>query len=307
MIPQPIEISDALARHVVDILGEPGAVWLRDLPAKAAELAERWDVTLGAPFMLSFNYVCRATLRDGADAVFKIGPWHEEITREIEAIRLYDGSGMARLLASDHTQLAMLLERLHPGEMLLATAAQDDDAATRIGAEVMRRLWRPVDSLPDPRLFRPLAEWFEAFSRHRVFYGGAGPFPPDVLGAAEDVARDLLASVPRTVLLHGDFHHYNVLSAERAPWLAIDPKGMLGDPGYEIGPFLLNPDSPPKPASVLRRRLDILADELGYDWERLRAWAVAHAVMSACWTAEGAGDSWDGAIAMAQTLIELRR
>ncbi len=304
----PIEVPDVLAQHVVHGLGEQGAAWLRDLPTVVANLADRWDITLGAPFLLSFNYVCRATLQDGTEAVFKIGPWCEEITREIEAIRLYDGNGMARLLAADPGQLAMLLERLRPGEMLLATASRDDDAATRIGADVMRRLWRPADEIPDQGRFKPLAEWFHrAFALHRAFYGGPGPFPPSVLDHAEAVTRDLLASVPRTVLLHADFHHYNVLSAERAPWLAIDPKGMLGDPGYEIGPFLLNPDGPPKSAAMLRRRLDILADELAYDWQRLHAWGIAHAVLSACWSAENHGSDWQGAIAMAQTLIELRR
>src|SRR5215203_4805816 len=264
---QPMEIPPTLARHVIDGLGRQGAVWLRELPTLASELAERWGVSLGPPFELSFNYVCRATLQDGREAVFKAGAWGADTAREIEALRLYDGLGICRLLQADTARAAMLLERLRPGEMLLATAARDDDAATRIGAEMMRRLWRPVESLPDPRLFQPLDEWFEAFPRHRAFYGGPGPFPPSVLDHAEAGARDLLASVPRTVLLHGDFHHYNVLSAERAPWLAIDPKGMLGDPGYEIGPFLLNPRGPPKSAAALSRRLDILSDELAYDWE----------------------------------------
>ena len=111
-----------------------------------------------------------------------------------------------------------------------------------------------------------MAEWFDrAFERHRATYGGPGPFPAALLDRAEAIARHLLASAPREVLLHGDFHHYNVLSADRAPWLAIDPKGMLGDPGYEIGPFLLNPDGPPKSAALLRRRLDVLAEALAYD------------------------------------------
>jgi streptomycin 6-kinase len=109
------------------------------------------------------------------------------------------------------------------------------------------------------------------------------------------------------VLLHGDFHHDNVLSAERAPWLAIDPKGMLGDPGYEIGPFLLNPLGPPKPAAVLRRRLDILAEALDYEWDRLRQWAIAYAVLSSCWNAENHGQGWQSEMVMAQTLIDLRR
>lgn len=295
----------ALARHILSGLGEHGARWLRELPALLADFSERWGLTLGPPFELSFNYVAPARLRDGSDAVLKIGPWEEELGREIEALRLYDGAGICRLLAADLPRRAMLLERLRPGTMLLDVAARDDDAATRIGAGVMCRLWRPVEALPDPTRFRRLAEWFWAFERHRAEYGGPGPFPSAVLDRAEAIARDLLASAPRTVLLHGDFHHYNVLAAERAPWLAIDPKGMLGDPGYEVGPFLLNPRGPLKSGALLRRRLDILAEELQYDWERLRQWGVAHAVLSACWSAENHGDGWQNAIAMAETLIGL--
>jgi streptomycin 6-kinase len=117
----------------------------------------------------------------------------------------------------------------------------------------------------------------------------------------------LLVSGPAPVLLHGDFHHYNVLTAERAPWLAIDPKGMLGDPGYESGPFLLNPrlDGAETSAGVLRRRLDVLAEELDYDRARLRDWGIAHAVLSACWSAEDEGYGWEGAITAAQTLVDL--
>jgi streptomycin 6-kinase len=80
---------------------------------------------------------------------------------------------------------------------------------------------------------------------------------------------------------------------------------MLGDPGYEVGPFLLNPHGPPKSGSLLARRLDIFAEVLGYDRARLREWAIAHAVLSAAWSAEDFGDGWQNAIAMAQTLIDL--
>jgi streptomycin 6-kinase len=200
----------------------------------------------------------------------------------------------------------MLLERLQPGEMLTTVAVTDDDAATRIGAEVMRRLWRPAADLPDPGLFKPLAGWFDAFPRHRAFYDGPGPFPPAVLEYAEDLVSELLATSPGDVLLHGDFHHDNVLSSERGGWLAVDPKGMLGDPGYEIGPFLLNPnmDTTVKSRALLDRRLDVFAAELGYSRRRLRDWAVAHAVLSACWSAEDHGGGWQTAIAAAENLID---
>jgi streptomycin 6-kinase len=62
------------------------------------------------------------------------------------------------------------------------------------------------------------------------------------LARAERLSADLLESAATEVLLHGDLHHFNILSARREPWLCIDPKGMRGHPGYEVGPFLLNED-----------------------------------------------------------------
>ena len=233
-------------------------------------------------------------------------PWGDgEIEREIEALRVYDGDGACRLFEGDRERRALLVERLRPGAMLVEVAGTSDDEATRIGAEVMRRLWRPVASLEDVGRFRPLATWFDAFPRHRAAYRGPGPFPSAVLDRAEAIAADLLASAPREVLLHGDFHHYNVLSADGSAWAAIDPKGMLGDPGYEVGPFLLNPDltTEVKGAALLNRRLDIFAEMLAYDRARLRDWAIAHAVLSACWNAEGDGDDWQAVIAAAENLL----
>ena len=302
-----VTIPDRFASHVREHLGASGDRWLRDLPSLVADLAARWQIAFGEPFDLSYNYVARARLRGGTDAVLKIGPpWGDgEFSREIHALGQYGGVGACRLLESDVERQAMLLERLRPGTMLRDLAADDDDAATRIGADVMRRLWRPAADLPNPGLFKPLAEWFSAFPRHRAFYGGPGPFPAAVIEYAEALLPDLLASSPGDVLLHGDFHHDNVLASERG-WLAIDPKGMLGDPGYEVGPFLLNPDiaTAVKTRALLDRRLDVFAAELSYDRRRLRNWAVAHAVLSACWSAEGHGRQWRAAIAAAENLID---
>jgi streptomycin 6-kinase len=225
--------------------------------------------------------------------------------RETAALRVYDGDGACRVLQSDAERGAMLLEQVTPGEMLVGLVATDDDQATRIGASVLRKLWRPV---PTGESFKPVAEWFRrAFDRYRADNpGGHGPLPRSVFEAGVSVARELLDSAPAPVLLHGDFHHYNVLSATRAEWLAIDPKGMTGDCGYDIGPFVDNPSARAwraRSPGLLRRRLDILADELEYDRIRLRDWSLAYAVLSACWSAEDQSDGWQHAIATAEMLL----
>lgn len=303
MAEPPIEIPANFRQRVRAAHGAAGEAWLRALPEVIAELAARWRVTVGEPFALSFNFVAEARQVDGGEAVIKIGPWGDEARQEIAGLRLYDGDGACRLLAADAERGALLVERLRPGTMLAEVAGEDDDAATRIAAGLLRRLWRPVDGPPAAPGLRPLAEWFRAFERHRARDGGPGPLPEALLARAEADAAELLASAPRQVLLHADFHHTNVLSSARG-WLAIDPKGMVGDPGYDVGPFLLNPDpSVPKPAALLRRRLDILADELAYDRARLRTWAFVHAVLSACWSAEDFGDGWQGAVASAEQAL----
>lgn len=304
MADQSLILPPAFVRHTLEAFGAAGEAWLRDLRPLVAELARRWELTLGSPFELSYNYVAAARRADGTEAVLKIGVPNDERAREIAALRHYAGDGTCNLLAADEARAAVLLERLRPGEMLVHLARADDEAATRVGAGVMRTLWRRI---PAGASCRPLAEWFEAFDRHRAAYGGPGPLPAGVFAHAERLARLLLASAPAPVLLHGDLHHYNILSATRAPWLAIDPKGMAGDPGYEVGPFLCNPrhHGGPRSREALRRRLDILAEELRYDRDRLRDWGIAHAVLSACWSAEDHGQGWEPAVATAEALMRL--
>jgi len=109
--------------------------------------------------------------------------------------------------------------------------------------------------------------------------------------------EELLTDPPPPVLIHGDFHHWNVLRGEREPWLVIDPKGVAAEPAFEVGPLLYNPMPDvfgwPELARVTRRRLDLLTEHLGLDQQRLIACAFVAAVLSACWSIEdGDGGAW---------------
>lgn len=276
--------------------------WLAALPALLVELAARWGLVVAPPYPgIIFNYVAPAVRSDGELCVLKVSRYLSDTRNEIAALRLWDGDGAARLLAADPAIGALLIERVAPGTMLTEVAADDDDTATAIAAGMLRHLWRPAP--PDHGL-RTLDSWCDAYERNRqALSRGADGFPAALFLRADDLRRDLLTSTTEQTVLHGDLHHYNILRAERAPWLAIDPKGLLGDRPFDICQFLRNPrDEPTLP--LMRRRVDRFCADLELDRERTKAWCLVHAILDACWQYED-GESWREAVARAELMTQL--
>lgn len=154
--------------------------------------------------------------------------------------------------------------------------------------------------------FPSVSDWAKGFQRLRERFDGAtGPFPKRLVDTAEALFSDLLASMDETILLHGDLHHWNILSADREPWLAIDPKGALGEPAYEVGAWLRNPFPQimtfDQPRKVIARRLDQFADKLTLARDRMLGWGIAQAVLAAWWSFEDEGD-WEDWLAYAEII-----
>ncbi|HEX5414910.1 MAG TPA: aminoglycoside phosphotransferase family protein [Chloroflexota bacterium] len=279
---------------------EESPAWLKALPELVGDLAVRWGLRLGTPFpAVRINYVVPAWRADGTACVFKVSRHLGDTRNEGAALRLWDGDGAARLLAAEPDLGALLIERVEPGTLLAEVAAADDDAATRIAADVLRRIWRPAT---EPHGLRSLASWCDAYDRNReALERGERGFPAAVFRRADAMRRDLLASSEAPTVLHGDLHHYNILRATRAPWLTIDPKGLVGDRCFDVCQFFRN--SGDEPPAVNRRRLDIFCAELGLDRERTRAWCYVHAVLDACWSFED-GTSWENSVAYAEETLK---
>jgi streptomycin 6-kinase len=271
--------------------------WLKALPDLIARLAARWSLTLDPPFPATrINYVAPATRVDGARCVFKVSRHLEDTRSEIAALRLWEGQGAARLLDADPEAGALLLERIEPGTMLVDTFDPDDDAATLVTADLLRQVWRPAPAASD---LDSLDDWCGAYERNReALAGGEGGFPAALFRRADALRRELLASTEKPMVLHGDMHHYNVLQARRAPWLAIDPKGLAGDRHFDVCQFFRNPIGVRVLPATNRRRLGIFCAELGLDRERTRDWCFVHAMLDACWDFED-GNSWESAVAYA--------
>jgi streptomycin 6-kinase len=171
----------------------------------------------------------------------------------------------------------------------------------------MRQLFPPV---PEDHPFPSVGDWAQGLGRLRAHFGGStGPFPTRLVESAETLFTELLSSMGEPVILHGDLHHENILSAERQPWLVIDPQGVIGEPAYETGAVLRNPMpdilKSPELKNVLKRRVDQLADELELDRKRILGWGIAQAVLSAWWDYEDHGHGWEPWIVIAQTLATI--
>lgn len=300
------EIPEKFRQERIAMNGEEGVAWLERLPDVLAECERRWDISIGSPFNLSFNYVAPAMRADGMQIVLKVCSLTDEFPQQPEALRLVDGHGMVRLLECDMDEEIMLLERLLPGTMLLDV--DDDEFTTSIAASIMQKIWRPV---PENHPFKTVQDWGKGFERLRQSYdGGTGPFPQILVERAETLYRELSASMAEPVLLHGDLHHENILAAEREPWLAIDPKGVVGEPVYETGAWLRNPMPQlldlPYPGRILARRIDQFSEQLGFERARIRDWALAQAMLSAWWGMEDSGELSVFSITCAELLAAIR-
>ena len=284
LVPTSLPVVATVMEH------DGGPAWLAGLPRMIEELRERWSLRLGAPFHGgSCSWVAPVWPPDGEAAVLKITWPHREAMGEAEGLRLWDGCGVVRLLRENRERLAVLVERCEPGEMLGDADRLDPRERLEIGARLLSELW----SVPVPeqtgleRVADVTAEWADLIEERMDRL--KPDFDPGLVTLGARLLRDLPATAPRTVIVHGDFNPGNVLAARRQPWLAIDAKPMIGDPGYDPWPLVAQIDDPfahSDPLRVLAERFALVADVVGEDVRRLAAWALAREVESALWAAE---------------------
>jgi len=257
------------------------AAWIPGLPAIVAGLAARWSLQVGEPFQPGgqCSWTAPVTGPAGAGLVLKVAfrfPGGEE-RDEAAGLRAWDGNGTVRLQAACQTKsaYALLIERCLPGTPLgqvLPGPEQDQVVAT-----LLARLWaQPHGTGP----FRPLAQmcaaWAEQFEHD---YAAAAPGERVDAGLAKAgiaLFRELPHTADRQVLLATDLHGENILSAQREPWLVIDPKPYVGDPAYDLLQHMLNCEDrlAADPGGLATR----MAGLAGLDAGRARLWLFARSV-----------------------------
>lgn len=250
-------------------------------------LPERWKVS--APELIAETFssrIWKVTREDGSTAIVKDLKPFDDVADELRGehyLAWRRGECAVRLLGRDDNR--MLLE--YGGDRLLSQhlAEYGDDAATMIAAEVMTKLLSPSDHAP-PADLQPLSERYISLFRAAKADRDAGADSPYIEAAA--IAGRLLAD-PRDVRpLHGDLHHDNILHGPRG-WLAIDPKGVLGDPGFDAANLFYNPldrDDLCLDPRRIAHMAKVFSAVLGQSPSAILDHAIAYGCLSAAWHRE---------------------
>lgn len=239
-----------------------------------------------------------------------------------EVLEAFNGRGV--VCVYEHAPGAVLMERLRPGTPLVEFVLNGkDEDATNILADVIQNMAAQENtsratpecphSIPDtwhpaPETFPTVHDWARGFDRYIA--GGDEQIPRDLVESAQQLYVNLAATQRNPRLLHGDLQHYNVLFDSDRGWVAIDPKGVIGEVEYEIGAAMRNPVERPDlflSRKVIEKRLEQLTGRLNLDYARTVRWTFAQAVLSAIWNVEDGFElgTLDSSLRLAKAILPM--
>jgi streptomycin 6-kinase len=277
-----LAIAEQFSKRIVAVHGKDGERWLAGLNSAIAFSEKHWGCKVLQPFKLSYNYVAPVLFRDGRQGVLKLCPEASECINEIETLQWYHGEVLCKMMDCVASRGIILLEQLSPGTGL--NMITDERKSIEIAVSLIMRM--RVLKISGNNKVAGVSRRFEGIERLRKhFRGSSGLFPEGVVAEVERLLPLLIATQKDTYLLHGDFHHENILSSG-PDWKLIDPKAVHGEVEYELIPFLLNNLARNSFEEVIANRIDQFANALGINPRRIYDWGLCHGLLSAWWNIE---------------------
>lgn len=269
----------SFVRTITSTYGAKGEQWLNNLPNVIVNAAKFWQLDdLVAYPNLTYNYVLRGRQRE-LPIVLKLRCNVQDMLGEVNALQAFQGPTCVNLLDYNVELGAILLEQLVPGTALSKVAMVDDRQATQIAANVLQMLSQVNNKGQFKTLLQTLPDLSKNFEQLNEFLPQARCSKNDLLTSSNDWER----------LLHGDFHHDNILQSDRN-WCVIDTEGLWGDVGYDLAVFIRNPLSYlvglPNSQAIVMQRIDDLSKAMNYPVARLYKWTFLQATVSAYWSLE---------------------
>ncbi|WPY00724.1 Phosphotrasferase family protein [Candidatus Trichorickettsia mobilis] len=269
-------------QNIINLYGKKGRQWQENLPNLVTQLANTYGLSnLKLVDNLSYNYVLWG-FQGPQPIILKLGLDIDGFKREAAALMALEGFGVVQIF-SENTGL-LLLKCAVPGVSLKSYFPEKDDEAINITASVIKRLHKAP--IPSTHAFPHIKDWLEALD-------GDLKIPVQTLQKAREIRDQLLKTAKPDVLLHGDLHHDNILQ-NGEDWLVIDPKGVIGEPAYEVAAFIRNPmpellnqaDAP----NIIHNRVTRFAEALELSEHRIIDWCFVQAVLACVWALEDGCD-----------------
>jgi streptomycin 6-kinase len=247
--------------------------WLEDLPNLINKISLKYQLSHLKPLPNSrYNYVLSGFMQD-MPIILKLSLDKSSITRESVALKAFANYGVTKIIVESEGM--MIIGRVIPGTSLESYFPNQDAEAVKIVCNVMRKLHQaPIHSgLPNIKDSLALLQ-------------GNGDY---MLQKARKISDTLLATSEKQVLLHGDLHHGNILQNGN-DWIVIDPKGLIGEPAYEVAAFIRNPIHKlldhEDPSALICSRIKLFSEILDVDAERIKGWCFVQLVLAWIWALE---------------------
>jgi streptomycin 6-kinase len=236
-----------------------------------------WDLKVdGEPLSTQTSHLLPVRYKDNP-CMLKIALVEEEQIGS-QLMAWWNGQGAAKVFLQNEN--AILMERATGSRSLKEMArSHQDDEATAIICSVVAKL-HSVSHKPLPEKMVPLSRWFKSLEMIAGKQEG-------LLKNAWFTAQYLLQKPQEITILHGDIHHQNILDFGRHGWLAIDPKGLLGERYFDYANIFCNPDE--KTATKtgrLEKQARLISELAKLNYQRLLQWILAYAGLSAAWHLE---------------------
>jgi streptomycin 6-kinase len=227
--------------RLVRRFGEDVNEWVDQVPARVADLAARWHLTVGELYPAGNSSIA---IRCGA-GVLKLSPQVDFLAEQVEIMQLFVHSRRVPMVFSSEPG-AVLMETIEPGTFVDEAPPPEDFAG----------LMRDLHEAGDPTKARRelggyTEEIFERFEKRGVD-----------IGSPRRLRDELVASQPETVLLHGDLHFHNIIHGPGNRLIAIDPKACAGERAFDATDYAI---AAPDQVKALAKAADL-------DPERVQAW-----------------------------------
>lgn len=247
-------------------------------------------------------FICRS--EQYGPAVLKIGGPGAEARTEANFLKEYNGGRFCKMYKCDADNGILLEERVTPGTRL----RQEPSLEKRLS--VFSNLFnglhiqsRQSEQYPTyVGWVKRITEYMSERADYKDLY--------KLMLKASGLCSALCVDYPKQLLLHGDLHHDNILLGEHNEYKIIDPKGVIGDPIFDIPRFILNEfynreDVPYEfYRSHVTKVLCYLQKSLGVPMDVMKKALFIETAMANCWNVESGEELHMHSVRCAEALLD---